>query len=454
VNELPPPGSTLRQVLPGTPEDLDELAALLESYVDGAAAAARGLRSMDSGAWIGEAAAAFWSSVGDVLKKLDEAAAAFQEAVFALRTYTAVLREAQADACRALGLIDQADSDSRLWAAKNADAVVQNVTAPYTGVVAPVSPDDPGEALRHQAHTLITDAKDRLAAAARHAAERLDMAADHAPRKPGFLSRSWHVVSEVASGAAESVTEMATFTFKLSPAYAIVDPDGYVEHGVGLIKGLAYGATHPVDFAKAVLDWDTWAESPGRALGHLVPAIALAVATAGAGAAGKASSSVKGAEALAAGERAEGVAGRALQGLEEVAAGAARPLRPAKQAAALQGTRVYPGIDAWENVTLKAGTKVFAGEPGVTGFATSAKGAAAAGNDAAVLNKGLQIAPHAGTFRPGLTEFRLTKDVEAAKSIALANPQFGPGGIEQFYIPNFGEVTEPIVSTIMRNRAP
>jgi hypothetical protein len=58
----------------------------------------------------------------------------------------------------------------------------------------------------------------------------------------------------------------------------------------------------------------------------------------------------------------------------------------------------------------------------------------------------------ARTYRPGLTEFRLTHDIEVARSIARANPQFGAGGLEQFYIPNFGNVTEPVVSTIMKNQ--
>src|SRR5437667_279571 len=83
----------------------------------------------------------------------------------------------------------------------------------------------------------------------------------------GFWSTAAHVVSEVAGGAVEATTGMAEFAFKLTPAYALINPEGYVENGVGLIKGLAYGATHPVDFAKAVLDWDTWAKSPGRAIG-------------------------------------------------------------------------------------------------------------------------------------------------------------------------------------------
>jgi hypothetical protein len=58
-----------------------------------------------------------------------------------------------------------------------------------------------------------------------------------------------------------------------------------------------------------------------------------------------------------------------------------------------------------------------------------------------------------GTYRPGITEFRLTHDVDVARSVARANPQFGPGGLEQVYIPNFDKVTEPVVSTIMKNRA-
>lgn len=373
MNELPPPGSTLLEVLPGAPEDLDELAGMLESYVDGAAAAARGLRSMDSGGWIGEAADAFWSSVGDVLKKLDDAAFAFQEAVFALRTYTVVLREAQAGVRRALSLLDQADTESRGWAARNADVVIENITAPYTGVVVPTSPEDPGEALRRQAHTLITEAQGRVAAAARHAADRLEMAAEHAPHKPGFLSRSWHVVSEVASGAAESVTGMATFTFKLSPTYAIINPDGYVENGVGLVKGLAYSATHPADFAKAILDWDTWVESPGRALGHVLPAVALAVASAGAGAGAEASESAAGLRA----------AGKALEGGE--AAGAARSEKAllAAEEVASTGGAVRAGSEAvgrWRSLfqaterQLQAKFK-HAGDFGVEGSYNPVRGA-------------------------------------------------------------------------------
>jgi len=125
---------------------------------------------------------------------------------------------------------------------------------------------------------------------------------------------------------------------------------------------------------------------------------------------------------------------------------------PAAEAASWQGQGAYPGVDKWANVTLPKGTIAHAGEPGVSGFFASDAAAASVGHDATALNEGLQIAPRAGMYRPGLTAFRLTQDVEVGRSVALANPQFGPGGLEQYYIPNWADVTEPVVSRIMMNR--
>jgi hypothetical protein len=125
---------------------------------------------------------------------------------------------------------------------------------------------------------------------------------------------------------------------------------------------------------------------------------------------------------------------------------------PADLAAAFQGRDAYRGVDAWQNVTLQAGTKVYAGEPGVSGFFTSEGVAESVGNDATALNEGLQIVSRTGMYRPGLTEFTLTQDVQAARSIALANPQYGAGGLEQFFIPNWSDIMDPMVSKIMQNR--
>jgi type VII secretion system ESX-1 substrate len=261
VND-PPPGASLREVLPGTPEQLDELIARFESYVDGATATARGLRAMDSGGWVGEAADAFWDSVGEVLRRLENGAAAFAEAALALRAYTATLRTAHVDARRALALFDEAERESRLWAVQQDTGQTGVVTATAGVSGTGVCLADPGEALRREARTLLDDARSSVAAAGAWAAERLNEAAEHAPNKPGWIARRWHNVTEFAGGAIEATTGMATFAFKLSPAYALINPDGFAENAVGLAEGLVFGATHPVDFAKAVVDWDTWAKSP------------------------------------------------------------------------------------------------------------------------------------------------------------------------------------------------
>jgi uncharacterized protein YukE len=298
MTNLPPPGSTVEQVLPGNPDDLNELAGVLDNYVDGAIDAARHLRALDSGGWVGEAADAFRSSVEDILKRLEDAAMAFEEASLALRSYCGALRDAQADVRRALSLLEEADTESRGWGARNAEALVANLTSPYTGNTVPVSPDDLGESLRRQAGTILAEAKGRVVAAAKHAADRLHTAADHAPDKPGFWQRRWRNVTEFAGGAVEATTGMATFAFKLSPAYELINPEGYVENLTGMAKGLAYGATHPVEFAKAVVDWETWVNSPGRALGHLLPLVALTALTGGTAAAGDGAEAVEAAVAM------------------------------------------------------------------------------------------------------------------------------------------------------------
>src|SRR2546423_1709867 len=139
MSDLPAAGSTVQEVLPVNPDDLDHLAGVLDNYVDGATDATRHLQRLDSGSWVGEAADAFWSSVEKILKRLDAAALAFDEASLALRSYSGTLREAQADVRRALSLLDEADAETRAWGATNTDVLIGNLTSPYTRSPVPVS---------------------------------------------------------------------------------------------------------------------------------------------------------------------------------------------------------------------------------------------------------------------------------------------------------------------------
>ncbi len=76
----------------------------------------------------------------------------------------------------------------------------------------------------------------------------------------------------------------------------MIDPLGYHESMTTLAQGIMHGVQHPAEFGKALIDYDTWKQSPGRAIGHLVPDLLLGAATGGAGTA--AAHSLRGAKAL------------------------------------------------------------------------------------------------------------------------------------------------------------
>ena len=91
---------------------------------------------------------------------------------------------------------------------------------------------------------------------------------------------------------------------KLSMHRMLVDPVGWARDDATLGEGLWWGVTHRVEFGKEVIDWDTWTTNPARAYGRLVPDVALAAATWGAGPA--ISGSTKGARAAATASTAAG----------------------------------------------------------------------------------------------------------------------------------------------------
>jgi RHS repeat-associated protein len=127
-------------------------------------------------------------------------------------------------------------------------------------------------------------------------------------------------------------------------------------------------------------------------------------------------------------------------------------LLPSQLARATQGTPRYPGVDRFRDITLRQGTIVRAGEPGLTGFFTTTSAARRAGHDATRIFEGLQVAPRQGVYRPGLGAYRVVEDTPAAFGITRANPQYGAGGLPQLFIPRFESVLEPIESWLLTNR--
>ncbi len=132
---------------------------------------------------------------------------------------------------------------------------------------------------------------------------------------------------------------------------------------------------------------------------------------------------------------------------------AERMIDPASMARKWQGTDAYPGVDNWKNIILKKGTKIWGGTPGQSNFYTSDKMIRLAGTDATKIFKGLQVGKgNFPLYRPGMTLYEVTEDITVGYSKALANPLYGPGGFEQYFIPNYENVLVPIKSIILYNR--
>ncbi|MFI6496548.1 ADP-ribosyltransferase [Nonomuraea typhae] len=80
-----------------------------------------------------------------------------------------------------------------------------------------------------------------------------------------------------------------------SPARAVVDFMGWQRSMDDLGRSLVSAVQNPAAFAKAALDWETWATNPQRAFGRLIPDLVAAVTAAGAGSGASAASRAAGA---------------------------------------------------------------------------------------------------------------------------------------------------------------
>ncbi len=115
---------------------------------------------------------------------------------------------------------------------------------------------------------------------------------------------------------------------------------------------------------------------------------------------------------------------------------------PSRGAGRFQGAGAYPGHDFWRNAVLRKGTTVYTlapygARPG--GFFADASTLAASGGNSVQYHSLTQMG-HAGvdpSMRPArmkVQAFVVMEDICVAKSQALANPQFGPGGGTQYFV--------------------
>ena len=150
------------------------------------------------------------------------------------------------------------------------------------------------------------------------------------------LSSTADVVGRVGVGVYEGVRDPVVMGYKLSPLRAALDPSGFAKDTRAFGEGLLHGVSHPSEMAKAAVDWDTWADDPARAVGHLIPSIVMTIASAGTGKVALTGESAVSAEVRAAAENeARAAAQAATKSAAENAA-----TNAAEHAAAIAGRRL------------------------------------------------------------------------------------------------------------------
>ena len=191
-------------------------------------------------------------------------------------------------------------------------------------------------------------------------ARRLHAAAACAPAAGSWWQRAVDTVgdwrAEVGLGAGESMEQLAGLVLRLSPGRVVGDPAGAAADHAALVTGAHRAVRDPAAAGRALLDLDTWASNPARAVGHLLPD-ALA-APAGAGLATRTATQAAAARRAAVAGSADAARGRLL------AAAAAEGRTLAGTSWARDGVRLGPRDSALVDAYLRAHAGV---EPRITG---------------------------------------------------------------------------------------
>lgn len=208
-----------------------------------------------------------WLTAGD----------SFDDASIALAGYADTLRWAQRQATQAIVLWEEGEAATRQAQSQHnaavAQANAQNLADAAAGnpTVLQVAPfSDPGETVRRAARDTLDRARAQLAEAGDRAAETIRARTEGAPEESSWLDDVGGFFGDLGEGAWDSFSGFVGTLWDIIPIQAIWDPQGYADGLVTIAQGHAHNVTHPVDFLKGLVAWDTWSESPGRAIGEIL----------------------------------------------------------------------------------------------------------------------------------------------------------------------------------------
>lgn len=271
------------------------------------------LRDLDTKkGWYGRSAERFGEKNDQEPTRWWEAGGAFRSGGAAINAYADALEHAQNEASRAKEEYERGEDATR--EAKTAYAEYEGrynklkSQAISDGLEYPWAKEpfsDPGDELRKNALEIFAAAKRGREDAARVCAADVRSACRNAPEKRNWLENRIHANLEILKGAGEAVWELVEMGFsKYNPQWQMTRA---MLRGIGLMdesdltteelkmqfqldgemleQAWDAAKADPLEFGKqlgkGMLDWDTWADNPARAVGHLLPDIVAAILTGG-----------------------------------------------------------------------------------------------------------------------------------------------------------------------------
>lgn len=281
-------GDTLdpRDLIPGDPEAVDKSLSGMRKLGFGMSRAAEGLAGTEASHWQGQAGDAFRARFAGKPAQWRDAGEAFWEVADALITYRDVLRTAQKDAAQAIVWYGEAQAATEKATEEYNAAADRYNDALDAGQDPGPRPqwNDPGKELRTRAENLLTDARNRVTNAGYECGQVISGWVGRMPEEPDAWDRFWMDAGDVvaflgtqtadmATGAAEAVGEMIRFARTTNPTdpYNVTHPSEYWGNMEKLAAGITHAASHPRETILAIADVETWRDSPGKALGKLLP---------------------------------------------------------------------------------------------------------------------------------------------------------------------------------------
>ncbi|OIJ63276.1 putative T7SS-secreted protein [Streptomyces mangrovisoli] len=282
----------------GKPATIRDKASHLLVFATAFEEVGTGMKAVDSTGFKGMAADEFRKKFGVHPAKWIQAGAACMDAAAALGALADTVEWAQGQAKDAVRRYKEGKTASDAYG-KKVEEYNQKVESGSDDPGPRPSDQDPGETAMREAAEILATARRQRDKVAHETAVKLKAALQHAPKEPSavdqlkldgadLMTANYVDSAHVLSGLVKGTSGIVNFARGLNPMdpYNLTHPAEFLQNKVQLLGGVVSMATHPERALTSA--WNSFTNDPFEFGGELIPQIALAVASDGAGTAAEA----------------------------------------------------------------------------------------------------------------------------------------------------------------------